>query len=181
MPGLPPDTRVVADRVNPRRFHAMALFDDNFLTVLRNGMVEYAESLEGVDIQVEDAQDDVLATFAVGEAVDVVVVRHDLTDVEDRRVRFPLSFPRTATVTSVTSRFAPGGFAIVNPGAAWPNKRWPPVYFAEVSRELAKRHGLRSLVLWGPGEESIAHAVAAAYIGRAPVSSRVQALEFAEQ
>jgi inositol transport system substrate-binding protein len=38
---------------------SMALFDDNFLTVLRNGMVEYAESLEGVDIQVEDAQDDV--------------------------------------------------------------------------------------------------------------------------
>jgi inositol transport system substrate-binding protein len=38
---------------------SMALFDDNFLTVLRNGMVEYAESLDDVDIQVEDAQDDV--------------------------------------------------------------------------------------------------------------------------
>ena len=38
---------------------SMALFDDNFLTVLRNGMVEQAESMEGVDIQVEDAQNDV--------------------------------------------------------------------------------------------------------------------------
>ena len=38
---------------------SMALFDDNFLTVLRNGMIEYAEALPGVDIQVEDAQDDV--------------------------------------------------------------------------------------------------------------------------
>ena len=28
---------------------SMALFDDNFLTVLRNGMVEYAETLDGVD------------------------------------------------------------------------------------------------------------------------------------
>ena len=27
-------------------------------------------------------------------------------------------------------------FAIINPGAAWPNKRWPPVYFAEVAAAL---------------------------------------------
>jgi heptosyltransferase I len=61
-------------------------------------------------------------------------------------------------------------FALINPGAAWPNKRWPPVYFAEVSRELAKRHNLRSLVLWGPGEESIADAVAAASDNTAAIS-----------
>jgi heptosyltransferase I len=61
-------------------------------------------------------------------------------------------------------------FALLNPGAAWPNKRWPPVYFAEVARELAKRHDLRSLVLWGPGEESIAQAVAAASDNTAAVS-----------
>jgi heptosyltransferase-1 len=61
-------------------------------------------------------------------------------------------------------------FALLNPGAAWPNKRWPPVYFGEVSRELAKRHNLRSLVLWGPGEEQIAGAVAAASDNTAAVS-----------
>jgi len=61
-------------------------------------------------------------------------------------------------------------FALINPGAAWPNKRWPPVYFAEVSRELAKRHDLRSLVLWGPGEEQIAGAVVAASDNTAAVS-----------
>ncbi|MDZ4136882.1 MAG: sugar ABC transporter substrate-binding protein [Paracoccaceae bacterium] len=38
---------------------SMALFDDNFLTVLRNGMIDYAGTLPGVDIQVEDAQNDV--------------------------------------------------------------------------------------------------------------------------
>jgi ABC-type sugar transport system substrate-binding protein len=37
----------------------MAAFDDNFLTVLRNGMTEYAEGLDGVELQVEDADDDV--------------------------------------------------------------------------------------------------------------------------
>ena len=61
-------------------------------------------------------------------------------------------------------------FAIINPGAAWPNKRWPPVYFAEVARGLAERHGLRSLVLWGPGEEHIAQTVVTAADGVAAVS-----------
>lgn len=61
-------------------------------------------------------------------------------------------------------------FALINPGAAWPNKRWPPVYFAEVSRELAKRYDLRSIVLWGPGEEHIAQAVAAASDNTAAIS-----------
>ncbi len=61
-------------------------------------------------------------------------------------------------------------FALINPGAAWPNKRWPPVYFAELSRELVKRHALRSLVLWGPGEQSLAEAVAVASDNTAAVS-----------
>ena len=38
---------------------SMALFNDNFLTVLRNGMIRQAEAMDGVDIQVEDAQNDV--------------------------------------------------------------------------------------------------------------------------
>lgn len=38
---------------------SMALFDDNFLTVLRNGMSDYANTLDGVTLQIEDAQNDV--------------------------------------------------------------------------------------------------------------------------
>ena len=38
---------------------SMALFDDNFLTVLRNGMIEQAKGMDGVELQVEDAQNDV--------------------------------------------------------------------------------------------------------------------------
>ena len=38
---------------------SMALFDDNFLTVLRNGMQDYAKTQPGVTLQVEDAQNDV--------------------------------------------------------------------------------------------------------------------------
>jgi len=63
-------------------------------------------------------------------------------------------------------------FALINPGAAWPNKRWPPVYFAEVIRALDSRFGLRSLVLWGPGEEQIAEDIVAASGGAAVASVR---------
>lgn len=38
---------------------SMALFDDNFLTVLRNGMSEHAATLDGVSLQIEDAGNDV--------------------------------------------------------------------------------------------------------------------------
>ncbi|SCM76887.1 putative rhizopine-binding protein [uncultured Pleomorphomonas sp.] len=38
---------------------SMALFDDNFLTVLRNGMISYAGTLDDVQLQIEDAQNDI--------------------------------------------------------------------------------------------------------------------------
>jgi ABC-type sugar transport system substrate-binding protein len=38
---------------------SIAKFDDNFLTVLRNGMIDYSKTLKGVTLQVEDAQNDV--------------------------------------------------------------------------------------------------------------------------
>ena len=38
---------------------SMALFDDNFLTVLRNGITDYAETLDGIEVQAEDAGNDV--------------------------------------------------------------------------------------------------------------------------
>ena len=38
---------------------SMAFFDDTFLTVLRNGMTDHAATIDGVTLQVEDAQNDV--------------------------------------------------------------------------------------------------------------------------
>ena len=88
-------------------------------------------------------------------------------------VAFPLEDRNPGIAAEARSRLGLAGgtpFVLINPGAAWPNKRWPPVYFAELSRELAKRHGLRSLVLWGPGEQPLADAVAIASDNTAAVS-----------
>jgi heptosyltransferase-1 len=51
------------------------------------------------------------------------------------------------------------GYIVINPGAAWPNKCWPPERFAELARILRDRTGLHSLVTWGPKERSLADAV----------------------
>jgi lipopolysaccharide heptosyltransferase I len=56
---------------------------------------------------------------------------------------------------------AGGPYTLLNPGAAWPNKRWPPARLAAIATALRARHGLRSIVLWGPGEEALAAEVVA--------------------
>lgn len=64
---------------------SMALFDDNFLTVLRNGMQDYAASKEDVNLQVEDAQNDVSKQLSqiqnfVAQGVDAIIVNPVDTD-----------------------------------------------------------------------------------------------------
>lgn len=64
---------------------SMALFDDNFLTVLRNGMSDYAAKQEGVSLQIEDAQNDVgkqlnqIQNF-IASGVDAIIVNPVDTD-----------------------------------------------------------------------------------------------------
>lgn len=58
---------------------SIARFDDNFLTVMRNGMVAYADSLDGVELQVEDATDDVAKQLDqinnfIASGVDAIIV-----------------------------------------------------------------------------------------------------------
>jgi heptosyltransferase-1 len=59
-----------------------------------------------------------------------------------------------------------GEFAILNPGAGWGAKRWPPERYGEVARGLADR-GLRSILNYGPGEEELVRAAEAASDGKA--------------
>jgi lipopolysaccharide heptosyltransferase I len=58
-------------------------------------------------------------------------------------------------------------FTLINPGAAWPNKRWPPASFGQIAARIKKRHGLASVVLWGPGEQPLAKEIASASEGAA--------------
>jgi heptosyltransferase I len=95
-------------------------------------------------------------------------------------VEFPIEDRKPEIAVEARARLSIGAaapFAILNPGAAWPNKRWPPVYFAEVAAMLRDRHGLRSLVLWGPGEQRVAQDVVDASKGSAAVSPQTTLAE----
>lgn len=95
----------------------------------------------------------------------------DPLDVSDRAVRFPIAIPRTGVANDPREHVGGSGeYAIVNPGAAWPNKRWPPDRFGAVAAAVRTEFGLRSLVFWGPGERSLADAVVAASGGAATAS-----------
>jgi len=72
-----------------------------------------------------------------------------------------------STVADLMHEATGGRYALLNPGAAWPNKRWPPDRLAELARNLRDRHGLRSVVLWGPGERELADAIVASAQGAA--------------
>lgn len=89
--------------------------------------------------------------------------------IEPGQPEFPIA--HTASEPARLMREQAGGrYALLNPGAAWPNKRWPPDRLAAVAHALNDHHGLKSVVLWGPGERALAEAVAAAAPGAAIVS-----------
>lgn len=60
-----------------------------------------------------------------------------------------------------------GRFAALNPGARKADHLWPAARFAAVARGLLP---LRSVVLWGPGEEGLARAVVEASLGAAELA-----------
>ena len=56
--------------------------------------------------------------------------------------------------------------ALINPGAGWGAKRWPPERYAAVAAGLAER-GFLVLINAGPGEEPLADSIAIAAAGQA--------------
>lgn len=81
-------------------------------------------------------------------------------------VEFPLRDVTSAALEAVRSQ-VPGPVALINCGAAWPNKRWPADRFGRIAAWLREHHGLSSIALWGPGEAALADAVVRASNGAA--------------
>jgi len=75
-------------------------------------------------------------------------------------IEVPLT-PHASADTRAAIETAGGAlrYIVLNPGAAWPNKRWPPERFGALAAALRDRAGLRSLVTWGPSERDLADAV----------------------
>ena len=91
--------------------------------------------------------------------------------VDDETIRFPLADVPSAALETLRSQ-VPGPFALINAGAAWPNKRWPAGHYGELSTFLQEECGVTPVVLWGPGEETTAADVIAASSGGAVLAPR---------
>jgi heptosyltransferase-1 len=85
-----------------------------------------------------------------------------LVGIEDETISFPIADVSSRALDDLRQRMGEQPFALMNPGAAWPNKRWPADRFGEVAAFLREASGLTPVVIWGPGEEHLSHAVMAA-------------------
>jgi ADP-heptose:LPS heptosyltransferase len=78
--------------------------------------------------------------------------------ITDTATEFPIDARESAIARTMTEQTG-GRYALLNPGAAWPNKRWPPARLAALAAALRERRGLPSVIIWGPGEYELAEDV----------------------
>jgi heptosyltransferase-1 len=112
--------------------------------------------------------------YAAGETSHVVQMNLGMLEHLGITAGVP-EFPIEETVSPVAAQTIgqlAGRYMVLNAGAAWPNKRWPPQRFGALARELREREGLMSLVAWGPGEEMLADEVVRSAGGAAIRSPR---------
>jgi lipopolysaccharide heptosyltransferase I len=97
------------------------------------------------------------------------VIEHYLTmlkplGIESPAVRFDLR--ETADDARAADSFlrerglAGRRFALLNPGAGWPSKKWPTVRYGAIARHLGREHGVPTVALWGvPDEREMAERI----------------------
>jgi lipopolysaccharide heptosyltransferase I len=100
--------------------------------------------------------------------------------VDTTAIEFPLAHAASPAADAVARDLDGRRFALLNPGAAWPNKRWPAQRFGEIAAYLREVRGLPSVVLWGPGEHALAAAVAAASNGAAQAAPPTEIADLVE-
>ena len=116
------------------------------------------------------------------------VVRKNLSLVEAlgvgvREVAAPLKVTASAVPGQVRQLLridAGARFAVINPGAGWPNKQWPAGRYGAIAALLRARHGMPSIVTWGPREQALAGEVVAASDGAAKVAPSTSIADLVE-
>lgn len=95
-------------------------------------------------------------------AIHVIEQYHSLAEAAAGKPldRADARFPCGRTSEEIMQRLGLGDkpFILLNPGAGWGAKQWPPERYAEVARALAA-DGVVPVVNYGPGEEELAEAV----------------------
>jgi heptosyltransferase-1 len=80
--------------------------------------------------------------------------------IDDAAIRFPLREVGSRALDDIRERIGNGQrFALINPGAAWPNKRWPASRYGQLASFVRDICGFVPVVLWGPDERTLAEEV----------------------
>jgi len=132
-----------------------------------------AKRIIGFDkANVREAQAATFYTETVTPPPGVHVVRKNLSllsalGIATDQIDMPLSPDASADTLAAIQAAGTKQYAVLNPGAAWPNKRWPPERFGALAAALRERTGLPSLITWGPSERELADAIVSASSGAA--------------
>ncbi len=89
----------------------------------------------------------------------------------------PVASPSVSA--AVQDALGPARYAVLNPGAAWPNKRWPAERFGALAEALLHRFGLVSFITWGPSERGLAEDIVRASRGAARVAPPTEIADLA--
>jgi len=102
------------------------------------------------------------------------------------RFQVPVAQPhRDAAAAMLRDAGIDGPYAIINSGAGWPSKIWPPQRFAAVAQHLGRQWRLPAIVVWaGQQERALAEEIVAASEGNArlaPATTLPQLAALAKQ
>ena len=100
--------------------------------------------------------------------------------VEDFGVEFPLVRVPSAARDAIGADAGGRPVALINPGAAWPNKCWYTDRFGELAAFLHDVRGMVPFVLWGPGEQGLAERVIEASQGTARLAPATRLADLVE-
>jgi heptosyltransferase-1 len=163
----------------PRETPARMFYAQSVPTTGTHVVEKYQSLTAAIVKQFAAVHDKSRATLARGNDRRVLPEPGGLANPWKAAGRFPkeiVEFPRDpAADREVANKLqdVAGDVVLVNPGAGWAAKEWPPERFGRVAQALAAQ-GLTSVINYGPGEEELARSVEASSSGSArPVSCSV--------
>jgi heptosyltransferase II len=161
----------LAGEIRKRKFEVAMLFSNSFRAALLAKLagvkirIGYTRDGRSMLLTVKMMPDRVKGKYVAAPMVHYygALARYLGCTVDEDRLELPV---RPADQAAADRLLAEQGFGqgqrfiAINPGAAYGSaKCWPPERFAEVAERLTERTGMRSLVVYGPGEQDIARRI----------------------
>ena len=95
-------------------------------------------------------------------------------------LEFPLIRVESRARDTILEQSQGAPYAVLNPGAGWPNKRWPAQRYGELAAFLREVRGIVPFVLWGPAEAPLAQEVVDASAGAAHLAPPTRIADMVE-